>query len=686
MRKDKKFDFSGWATKNDLRCKDGRTIRKGAFKDDDGRTVPLVWMHQHNDPSNVLGHALLENRDEGVYAYCAFNDSFSGQQAKEIVRHGDVSSLSIWANELDQNGGNVMHGSIKEVSVVLAGANPGAIIDFPTLSHGAESSTEAYIRVDEPIELSESFAHSDEDDDEDYEEEETLEHADDEVGGDKTVQEVYEAMDEKKKAVVELLVGMALQEGVKHGDEDDDDILEHADDEEENGDGETVQDVLDSMTKEERAVTEFLIGQALESKESQNTEEPASDEVEHSDEEGDEDTMKTNVFDAYGKNTKSNNVLSHADGMKIVEMAKANGGTSLKAVMETYINDHNKELAHAAGDDDLNFAQIDQLFPDYALRNGPEPEQLGHDTGWVAQVMRKTSKSPKNRLRVRFADVRDITGRRGQGYTKGTQKQFMGNIKLLGRTVDPTTVYNLDKMNRDDILDITDFNLVNYMYKSQRANLEEELSRAIMIGDGRNGSGEDDGQEIDKTKIIPIWGDDDLFAIHRVIDVETMREEMNGSDSDKHFGENYVWSEAVIQSLLYAREDYKGSGGADFYCAPHLVNVMLLARDLNGRRIYDNVNELKAAMNVNDIITVEQFANKTRTVTVDGQEQTRKLLGIFVNLKDYVIGSTAGGQITHFTDFDIRFNQNLSLLETRLCGMLERPFSAIVLEEVVDPT
>lgn len=684
MGKNEKFDFSGWATKNDLRCKDGRTIRKDAFKDDDGRTVPLVWMHQHNDPSNVLGHALLENRDEGVYAYCSFNDSFSGKQAREIVCHGDVCSLSIWANELKQNGGDVMHGSIKEVSVVLAGANPGAIIDYPTLSHGEESVDEAYIRVDEPIELGTVLAHGE---DEEAPEDEELAHAEAKTNSDPTVQEVYENMDEKKRAVVEYLVGMALEQGAQHSDEEED-VLEHAEDETEESDedGESVQDVLDSMTEEERAVTEFLIGQALESKE-ETPEQPASEEVEHSDNEGEEETMKTNVFDAYGNNARAKeNVLSHADGMKIVEMAKANGGTSLRAAMEMYIRDNNKELKHAAGDDDLNFAQIDQLFPEYALRNGPEPEMLTEDTGWVAQVMRKVAKSPKSRLRVRFADARDLTGRRGQGYTKGTQKQFMGNLKLLGRTVDPTTVYNLDKMNRDDILDITDFNLVNYMYKSQRSNLEEELARAILIGDGRNGSGEDDGQEIDKTKIIPVWGDDDLFAIHSVIDVETMRTEMNGEDSDKHFGENYVWSEAVIQSLLYAREGYKGRGGADFYCAPHLVNVMLLARDLNGRRIYDNVNELKAAMNVNDIITVEQFANKTREVVTNDGTETRKLLGIFVNLQDYVVGSVNGGQITHFTDFDIRFNQNLSLLETRLCGMLERPFSAIVLEEVVDPT
>ena len=686
MSKPKAYDFSGWATKNDLRCSDGRTIRKDAFKDDDGRTVPLVWMHQHNDPGNVLGHALLENKEEGVYAYGSFNDSYAGQQAKELVRHGDVWSMSIWANNLTQNGGDVIHGSIKEVSVVLAPANPGAVIDFPTLAHGEDSETEVYIKMGEWLELGPNLQHSDDEPEEPESDEESEEKPAEETeelehGEEETVQDILDSMNKKQQHVCHYLVEAALNGNMS------DDILEHAESEE--TDGETIGDIIETMNEKQKSVCKYLVNEAFKEAEkdqgSDSEDEKESEEIKHSEEEREEEKTM-NVFETYGKNAPENkNVLSHSDGMKIVEMAKANGGTSLRAAMEMYIRDNNKELKHAAGDDDLNFAQIDQLFPEYALRNGPEPEMLTEDTGWVAQVMRKVAKSPKSRLRVRFADARDLTGRRGQGYTKGTQKQFMGNLKLLGRTVDPTTVYNLDKMNRDDILDITDFNLVNYMYKSQRSNLEEELARAILIGDGRNGSGEDDGQEIDKTKIIPVWGDDDLFAIHSVIDVESMREEMNGEDSDKHFGENYVWSEAVIQSLLYARENYKGSGGADFYCAPHLVNVMLLARDLNGRRIYDNVNELKAAMNVNDIITVEQFANKTRTVTVDGQEETRKLLGIFVNLKDYVVGSVNGGQITHFTDFDIRFNQNLSLLETRLCGMLERPFSAIVLEEVVNP-
>jgi len=681
MKRPKIYDFSGWATKNDLRCSDGRTIRHGAFKDDDGRKVPLVWMHQHNAPENVLGHAILENRDEGVYAYCTFNESYAGQQSKQLVSHGDIESLSIWANNLTQNGGDVLHGSIKEVSLVLAGANPGAMIDYPVMAHGEESTTEAYICVDEPV-----LMHSDDDKEED-EPEEKKESPEEEAKDERTVKDVVDAMSDEKKAVVAYLCGMALEDGAKHADDDSDEWLSHADEDEKESDGEgddgpSVQDVLDSMTEEERKVTEFLVGQALEEGKKNPEAATKEDVAEHSDDEG-EETIMSNVFDRTDmESRKQDSVLSHADGVEIINLAKSNGGGSLKAAIATYAQNHGKTLAHAQ--DDQNIANIDTLFPEYDLRNGPAPEMLTTDQSWIGHVMRKTAKSPKSRLRVRFADARDLTGRRAQGYTKGTQKQFMGNLDLLGRTVDPTTVYNLDKMNRDDVLDITDFNLVDYMYKSQRMNLEEELARAIMIGDGRNGN-EDDGQPIDKTKIIPIWGDDALFAIHTVLDVEGMRTTMNGTNSSANFGDNYVYSEAVIQSLLYARENYKGSGAPDFYCTPHLVNVMLLARDLNGRRIYDNVNELRAAMNVNELVTVEQFAGKTREVTVNGSVQTRRLLGILVNLKDYVVGSVKGGEITHFTDFDIRFNQNLSLLETRLCGMLERPYSAIVLEEIVTP-
>ena len=708
-KKAQKWDFSGWATKNDMLCKDGRTIRKNAFAADDGKTVPLVWMHQHNDPMNVLGHALLENREEGVYAYCSFNDSPYGQQGKEIVRHGDIVSLSIWANELDQKGGNVRHGSIKEVSVVLAGANPGAVIDFPILAHSDEEDyTEAFIRVDEPIALyeEESLSHSDEDSanadetndsnkEEPNENGDTIQHSeDDSTSGkdDPTVEEVLDTMNEEQLQAVEFLIGAGLSgEELQQADpgmeENKENVVSHAEGEEETKnaeDGKTVDDIIKTMTPAQQKVTKYLVAMAIQSKDGQQAETQTADVAAHSDEEGEEFVMPTNTFEAFGNEGKvSKNVMCHADGIEILKLAKANGGMSLKAAYDIYAKDNQKELMH--GDNDLGFKDIGNLFPEYSLLNGPAPETLTTDQGWITKVLRKVRKSPKSRLRVRYADARDISTRRAQGYEKGTQKQFMGNLSLLGRTVDPTTIYNLDHLDRDDIVDITDFSLVDYMYQDQNRNLKEEVARQIMIGDGRNGDPEN-GKPIDATKMIPIWGDDELFAIHKVVDVAAMRTSMNGTNSTANFGDNYVTAEAVLQTILYAMEEYKGSGSPDFYCNPHLVNVMLLARDLNGRRIYDNVNDLKASLNVNELITAEQFTGKTRTVTVNGQEQTRRLLGILVNLDDYTVGATKGGEITHFTDFDIRFNEHLSLLETRSSGMLTRVKSAIILEEIVNPS
>ena len=671
-RKPKTYDFSGWATKNDLRCADGRTIRRNAFKDDDGRTVPLVWMHQHNDPMNVLGHALLENRDDGVYAYCSFNDTHAGQEVKKIVQHGDVCSLSIWANNLTQDKGNVLHGSIKEVSVVLAGANPGAFIDYPMLAHGEESESEAYIRVDESVEL---FHSEPESKPEPEEEEETVKHAD-EGGKERTVQDVLDEMTDEQRKVVEFLVEQAIAS--REGDEGEE--VEHADDEGEGAaDGErTVQDVLDEMTDEQRQVTEFLVAQALDGAGDDEDETP-EEEVQHSDEEREDSEMKHNVFEDSNekKEYSKSPVLSHADGMKMVKYAKDNH-VSLKQLMLGWAEDNGLDpdtLSHT----DLGINDIATLFPDYKLVNGPEPELMTTDQGWITKVINKTHKSPMSRLRVRFADVRDISDRRAKGYKKQTQKDLAGNIDLLGRTSDPTTVYISSKLDRDDIVDITDFGVVNYMYKLDRMNLNEEIARQIMIGDGRTGD-----KAIDADKIRPIWTDDDLFTIHTKVDVAGMRESMNGTNSEANFGDNYVYAEAIIQSLLYAREQYKGSGNPDFYCTPHLVNVMLLARDLNGRRIYDNVSDLKAALNVNEIITAEQFEGKTRIHDAGKvTQETRSLLGIMVNLNDYTLGATKGGEITHFTDFDIRFNQELSLLETRCSGMLTRPYSAIALEEAV---
>lgn len=696
MSKPTNYDFSGWATKNDLRCSDGRTIRRDAFKDDDGRRVSLVWMHQHDDPMNVIGHADLENRPEGVYAYCKLNDTASGKQVKEIVKHGDVTSLSIWANGLTQERGNVLHGSIKEVSVVLAGANPGAVIDYPVLAHGEESETEAYIRVDEPIELFHADAEQNET--------EELSHADEPAqtpapaqdgGKERTIQDVLDSMTEEERAVTEFLVEQAIASREEADGEaaapemaqsaispltpwktkPRQDTLSHAEDKAPAGDGRTVQDVLDAMTEEKRMVVEYLVSQALEGA-GDEPETEGEEVAAHNDDEG--EVLNMNVFEQNGA-TNTRPVLSHSEGSDMLKYAAENHISSLKQLYFGWAEENGipqDELTHA----DLGINDIETVFPDHKLLNGPEPELMTTDQGWITKVLSKVKKSPMSRVKVRFADVRDISRRRANGYTKQQQKELAGNIDLLGRDVNPTTVYISSKLDRDDIVDITDFNVVNYMYNLDKMNLNEELARQIMIGDGRTGD-----KAIDPTKIKPIWTDEELFCIHTKVDVDAMRTEMNGTDSTKHFGDNYVYAEAILQSLLYARERYKGSGNPDFYCTPHLVNVMLLARDLNGRRIYDNISDLTAALNVNSIITAEQFEGKTRIHNAgESDQETRSLLGILVNLNDYEVGATKGGEITHFTDFDIRYNQEISLIETRCSGMLIRPFSAIALETVAE--
>ena len=598
-----KFDFSGWATKANLKCSDGRTIMKDAFKNNDGQTVPLVWNHQHNDPNEVLGHALLENRDEGVYAYCSFNDTESAQTAKLLVQHGDINALSIYANQLKQNMNNVIHGNIREVSLVLAGANPGAFIES-IISHGEESDEEGIIYTGEKLSLS---------------------HADKE-----------EKKEEKKE-------DKKMPENTKPENE------------------ETVADVFNTLTEKQKTVVYAMIGQALEEGESEEDKE-------------DEPDMKHNVFE--NDEIQKDGVLTHSDQSAIIDLAKSNGGGSLKHAIETYIND-NKSLQHGFVDGE-NHDAIEQLFPDYKDVKTGAPELVERDQSWVAAVMRGVHKSPISRIRTRFADARSAE-LRAKGYkTKGTEKTVSGNIKLVNRTTDPQTVYRMDTMHRDDVIDITDFDVVEYQYTVMRHNLEEELATAIMIGDGRE---EGDADKISEEHIRSIWHDDDLYTIHADVDIAAARAELQGTGTSANFGENYIYAEAIISASLYAREKYKGNGNLDFYCTPHLLNVMLLARDLNGRRIYDSKADLAAALNVKNIYTVEQFEGKTRTTK---DSKTKKLLGLFVNLSDYHVGSTKGGEITRFSDFDIDFNQYKYLIETRLSGAMVNLWSAIALEEPVN--
>lgn len=612
------YDFCGWATRNNIECSDGRTIMKDAFKQNDGQKVPLVWNHQHNDPNEVLGHALLENREEGVYAYCKFNDTESGKTAKALVANGDVDKLSIYANRLKSQMNNVIHGCIREVSLVLAGANPGAYIESVVVhGEGADAEEEVVIYTDEHISV--DIEHSDE-------------------GGDNMEDNLNEG-------------GNEMNENNQ---------LVHAENSE-NSD-KTVQEVFDTFTEEQKTVVYALIGQAIEDADGEK-------------EEG-EDNMKHNVFD----NDKNNNneVLSHTDQMAIMELAKRPNVGTFKNALEIYCAE-NGVLQHADGDNTGLFTDevIGQLFPDYKLLNPGAPEKIDNDYAWVDRVLSRAHKSPISRVRTRYVDLREADIK-AMGYTKKQEKKLIGQLKSLGRSHDPQTVYVKDKLERDDIIDITDFDIVAYQKGIMENALKRTLALSILIGDGRE-DGEDG--KIKEAHIASIWNDNDLYTIHTDVDVEAARNEIQGSDTSVHFGENYIYAEAIITAALYSREKYKGSGALDFYCTPHLLNVMLLARDLNGRRIYNSKTDLAQALNVKEIIEIEQFEGKTRT-TEEGA--TKKLLGLFVNMNDYQIGSTKGGQITNFEDFDIDFNQYKYLMETRASGALIKPFSAIALEEPVE--
>ena len=613
-----KFDFSGWATRNDLLCGDGRTIRKNAFKDNDGCEVPLVWNHEHNDPNAVLGHAILENRDDGVYAYGVFNDTEQGQTAKKLVQNGDVKSLSIWANQLKQIGGDVIHGNIRELSLVLAGANPGAYIDF-AMAHGADEEDTLYASYDENIML----YHSD------------------------------EPKEEKK--------GEKMKEEKKTEESD------KSEDSKKNESEKSVQDVLDTMNEEQTKAMNYVVSKALEKGKESDDQEDKKDESKGGDEE-----MKHNVFDQ--EETKQAGVLSHSDEMNIVALAKQSNVGSLKTAMEIY--------AEESGDDKLAhgvFEEPEKLFPEYELLKKGEPETLERDQSWIDAAISKIHKSPISRIRTRQADAR-IAELRAKGYQKkGNYKENMENIKLLSRTTDPQTIYIKDDMHRDDIIDITDFDVVAYQWNLMRHLLNEEIALAALVGDGRE---EGDPDKIHETHVRSIWHDEELYCIHQDVDFDAAKSKLQGTNTSANFSENYIKAEAMIEAALYSREKFKGSGTPDLYCTPHLLNVMLLARDLNGRRIYDSKADLAAALNVGEIHTVEQFEGLTRESDAsDGKK--RKLLGLFVNLADYQFGCTKGGEITKFEDFDMDFNRYKYMLETRLSGSLTKVYSAIALEEPV---
>nr|DAU60895.1 MAG TPA: major capsid protein [Caudoviricetes sp.] len=560
-----KFDFCGWATKANLLCSDGRIIRKDAFKHNDGQTVPLVWNHQHDDVNEVLGHALLENRDAGVYAYCKFNDTDSGQTAKLLVQHGDINALSIYANQLKQQGPNVMHGNIRELSLVLAGANPGASIES-IIMHGQETDEEAIIYTGENI----SLYHAEES-------EEKKEMAED-TKNEKTVADVFDTLNEEQKTVVYALIAQALSEN----------------------------DVTDDETEEDEGGNE----------------------------------MKHNVFD---QDDRQEEVLTHAAMETIISDGKRFG--SLK---ESF-------LAHA---DEYGITNIDYLFPEEKSLNTP-PEFIKRETGWVQKVMSGTHHTPFSRIKSMFADITEDEAR-AKGYIKGKLKKEEV-FSLLKRTTTPTTIYKKQKLDRDDVIDITDFDVVAWLKSEMRMMLDEEIARAILVGDGRLASSDD---KINEQNIRPIWKDEDLYTVKTPITVAS-----NASDSDK--------AKEFIKAVIKSRKNYKGSGTPTLFTTEDVVTDCLLIEDTTGRRIYNSVADLATTLRVKEIVTVEVMENLSRT---GSDSKTYKLLGLVVNLSDYNVGADKGGAINMFDDFDIDYNQQKYLIETRCSGALIKPYSAIALE------
>ena len=593
-----KPDFQGWVTKANIRCADGRTILPNAFKDDNGCTVPLVWGHQHDSPSNVLGHVLLENRADGVYGYGFFNNTELAQDAKELVHHGDIKSMSIYANRLqqDKTRGTVHHGRIREVSLVLAGANPGALIENTMLAHGEESEEEAIIRFFEPIEDGEEISHSEED---------TPEEAEVEA-------EVDEEVDEE-------------------GDED----LSHEDKSEEGDDkkmanGKTVQDIYDAMTEEQQNVVAFMIGKALED---------AGVDISHSEEE-DEDVMKHNVFDVDEQNTDE--VLTHDEFEAIISDAKRSG--SLKDAF----------LQHG-------ITNIDYLFPDAKSLDNP-PQWIKRPDTWVQDVLGKVHHTPFSRIKSQFADI-TADEARAKGYTKGNLK-IEEVFTLLKRTTAPTTIYKKQKLDRDDVIDITDFDVVAWIKTEMRFMLDEEIARAILIGDGRLGSSDD---KIKEDCIRPVWKDASLFTIPARI-ATTATE--TADDRAKKF----------IRSCIKARKNYRGSGNPVLYTTEDILTDILLLEDGVGRPLYDDVAKLATKLRVSKIVTVPVMENQKRTVS----GVTYTLMGLIVNLIDYNVGADKGGAVNMFDDFDIDYNRQKYLIETRCSGALVKPYSAIAIESYVE--
>lgn len=692
------YDFGGYATKNDIVCTDGRIIRANAFKHNDGKRVPIVWQHDYSTPENILGYGILENRPDGVYIYGSFNDNDMAKIAKHNVEHGDITSMSIKAIQCRQNGNEVLQGNIKEVSLVVGGANSGAKIDT-VIKHDDSDEVEMIITLgnfgldvfahdfdesiyDDPDDLEDEEDLDDDEyedeedlDDEDDEDEEDIEHADEQ----KTVKDILNEFSEEEKNVMYFIIGKFLEKSGVDIEQSDETKNQNEKMSNTSGNAEsnkTVEDIINKMSKEKQDVMYYIIGEVL-SDAGVDIENIKKDEVEHS--------MKKRIFeDKNGEIIHDNEecsvlsggdiVLTHDDEVAIMNLAKRDKSSSFKETAKDYLKEkyglEDDSFAHGVFSD----GDLEYLHPDYKLVKEGEPDTYAYSQVWVEAIMNKVGKSPKSRLRVRVIDAKTKM-LKAKGYIKGKAKTNIGNVKLLNRTVDPQTVYVKDEIHRDDVIDITDFDIAVYENKILQMILKQELALAFLVGDGRE---EGDPDKIYEEHIKPIWTDDEIFTIHKDLDLEAMKAKLQGTETNKYFGEDFILVESFIETLRMARIDYNGSGDLDMFCTPTIANKMMLARDRNGRRIYNTMDELKSALNVRNIYEVELLDGLVRT---DSEMAKHNLHAIFVNFADYETGSNKGGQITSFEDFDIDFNQLKYLKETRLSGMLTRIKSAIVIEE-----
>lgn len=654
----KHYDFAGWATRNDILCSDGRTIRHGAFSSDNGKKVPLVWNHRHDDVTEVLGNALLEERPGGIYAYCSFNDTERGQSAREIVRHGDIVALSIFANQLKQRGGDVIHGAIKEVSLVLAGANRGALIDS-VMVHGEESEDSAEIQFvgygDIELYHSEGEETMRDNYDDELNEEEMM-HADKdpeteepkepekEEGEGKTVQDVYDTFNDEQKKVLNFLVSKAVEEAT--GGKKDDEV-KHSDDaqnDEEDGDDEdeTIQDVYDTMNSKQKKVVDFLVGKAVEeAKEDSN--------------EGGSEDMKHSVF---ANEERGGNTLSHAEFQEVVKVGKQLG--SLKAAFEAaeeegYLQ-HDGETPVAGVD--YGIGNLDYLFPDAKTIN-TSPEFIKRDMDWVDKVLNSCHHTPFSRVKSIFANITEDDAR-ARGYIKGKLKKEEV-FALLKRTTDPQTIYKKQKLDKQDIDDITDMSVVAWLKTEMQLMLKEEIARAILVGDGRLNSSDD---KIDEAHIRPVFNDADLYTVKVPVTVAA-----NATDDDI--------AKALIKAAVKARKNYKGTGNPSFFTTEDYLTDCLLLEDQIGHVLYDSEAKVATAMRVKEVVPVEVMEGQTIGITVEGTTTQYPLIGVAVNFADYNIGTNGGAKTDFFDDFDIDYNQYKYLYETRMSGALIKPYSAL---------